>query len=398
MCGIIAAFGKHNQKINKPLWKRYIEQKGRGSDGFGFITVGDTVSVYRAETEKEIQKMLHENKSDFIVFHHRYPTSTINCIEATHPIYVSHSELDFDYYVIHNGVLQNEDKLRDEHIALGYEYTTEIKEITKTEYVTKLQRYETSDSETLSFNDSESFAIDLARYLDGCSEKIESVGSIAFVCLRVGKSGKEKGVAIKMYYGHNTGNPLHIEENKDLFFIKSVGGVELKTDVLFSIDLKTGKRDEKEVAIGKTYTYTPPHTYNTKSYSESPTNNHLGFKTNVFDDDRYSEYDDGFGGYIASPYTIDDKDDAFIESCVERWIDLDNNETYWQDFVDDEKARLLYTKDEAEREKILISIDEAEFEVDQIADKKEQIENSFLAKYGTGVDLYEFVENKLYTK
>jgi len=43
-----------------------------------------------------------------IIAHHRYPTSTKNLINQTHPIQVSNELLEHDYLVIHNGVITND--------------------------------------------------------------------------------------------------------------------------------------------------------------------------------------------------------------------------------------------------------------------------------------------------
>ena len=54
MCGIIYHSGKN---ANTKVLHQYKEQKARGSEGFGFVTIQkDTrkIKVYRAQTEKNI--------------------------------------------------------------------------------------------------------------------------------------------------------------------------------------------------------------------------------------------------------------------------------------------------------------------------------------------------------
>ncbi len=407
MCGIIGGLSKNNQFVNKAVWKRYTHQKARGSEGFGFVIVKDGfVETYRAETEVEIKKLLDDNKSSTIMFHHRFPTSTINCVEATHPIYVSNKELECDYLVIHNGVLLNEDELRKKHTAIGYEYTTEIVETNYTDYKTKLTTYVGTEVTSITFNDSESFAIDLARFIEHKSDMLESVGSIAFMAYKIVKSGINKGKLLSIYYGHNGGNPLHIEEDNNLLFIRSVGGRELDTDTLYCLDYETGKTTEEKVAIGRERYYSPlpKTTVPTHSYSEDYKRGVMGFRLADSDDieDRYYDYDDpqfkADNSGIISPYALNDKEEGFIKSITERWVELDEQQATWSDFAEGEQEKIasgLYDSPE-ELKKIIESRDDALYQVEIIEEKKQELEADFYARYGADIDLYDYIEEELY--
>lgn len=247
MCGNLLAIRKSKHPISKALLKRFKAQKGRGAKGFGFIAIenGRVKGVHRFEKEADMEKALEASKSNEIMFHHRLPTSTPNYEDMAHPIEVKNAELEFDYYVQHNGVLRNEDTLRKAHMALGYKYTTDMQEIH-----TIKTRNGKKDTVTELFNDSEAFAIELARFLDGKSQSIDAIGTIAFVCIQTDKKGRVKN----LYYGRNSGNPLVIETNGDLFFIKSEGdGEKVEENHIFQMDYETRNITSRYVQIGRTY-------------------------------------------------------------------------------------------------------------------------------------------------
>lgn len=247
MCGIIMVLRGDNKPAKKMIAKRYQEQKSRGRDGFGYIAIEDgyVKKVNRAENEKDILEQLSKETSQDIIFHHRYPTSTPNYLEATHPIVVKNKQLKHNYYVIKNGVMNNEYELKEKHNKMGFDYTTEYTEKQIIEFP-KI-KYET---ETTSFNDSEAFAIELALYLDGKQDAIESDGGLSFIALKTNKHNR----VLEVLFGRNGGRPLVLEEagNGDIMVIKSQGhGKSLTENVLNRINYKTFEHSEIIVDIGK---------------------------------------------------------------------------------------------------------------------------------------------------
>src|SRR3990167_4312378 len=126
MCGLIALVRSDGKRAKKGIARQYNKQKSRGSDGFGYIALSKNklIGIKRDTTEKGILAQLRHETADAILFHHRYPTSTPNLLEATHPITVVTPAMIF--HVIHNGIIWNSAKLKTKHEALGYRYTTEI--------------------------------------------------------------------------------------------------------------------------------------------------------------------------------------------------------------------------------------------------------------------------------
>lgn len=231
MCGII--YMHSDVPVSQRVLERYRAQRNRGYEGFGFVafTKRNIKRYARFQTEEGIKKALRETDATNILFHHRFPTSTENVAETAHPIKVSHKELEYDYYVTHNGIISNPLKLKVDHEKLGYKYTTEL----QTQYVTMNGTVYTGG---VNFNDTESLAIELARNIE-LGTPVMATGSASFIVLRVAKDGKRVHSVI---YGTNGGNPLTITRGKGgLLCIASQGGaVPVKSMVMYELDLKSG--------------------------------------------------------------------------------------------------------------------------------------------------------------
>ncbi len=251
MCGIIYA-KRNGGKISKGLLKRYYAQRTRGTQGFGFVAIqdGKVMGVDRFEDEKDAEKALRNCKSSAILFHHRMPTSTPNYKDMTHPIVVKNKILDSNYYVVHNGVLKNENELKLKHEVLGFEYTTNMRETVTTE-----TKNEVITTESESFNDSESLAIEVALFLDGKKQTIDTVGTVSFICIETTK----KGIVKNIHYGHNFGNPLVLESEKGMTFVKSLGsGQPVPENQIATVNFKTDEKTVRDIAIGTIYAYNAP--------------------------------------------------------------------------------------------------------------------------------------------
>jgi glutamine phosphoribosylpyrophosphate amidotransferase len=249
MCGII--YVKHKRKTLSPkaIVQRYERQRMRGTDGFGYVAIrnGILVSEQRATTEREIAAKVQAEQATEVLFHHRFPTSTPNFVEATHPIVVDNPRLRYRYYVVHNGIISNAEALRTRHEAEGFPYTT----LMRMEWMTHRSTYYDHI-----FNDSEALAVELAKYLEGSSTAIAAEGSVACIALQVDKQTHHiRGV----HYGRNEGSPLVVHETADLLSITSEGDrvhERVPPHVLRSYDSERHAWTERAVQIG---TYTPPY-------------------------------------------------------------------------------------------------------------------------------------------
>lgn len=259
MCGIVFVKRLDRANANKQIAKRYSKQQHRGSDGFGYIgrTSKGTVSpLQRTQFEHEIKQKLQASTLSEILFHHRYPTSTPNVPESAHPLLVANHELKYNYYVTHNGVITNDDKLKDMHEALGYTYLTEV----KTQYRTRKGKVYTSGVE---FNDSEAFAIELARTIEGLQPEALAEGAIAYIAYQVEKIN---GNITAVYFGTNGGNPLTLQWTKEFIAIASEGGKAIDANKSFRLDADTNELVQVPV---KLQDFTKRMGYQTTMYGAS---------------------------------------------------------------------------------------------------------------------------------
>lgn len=213
MCGNVWVKRKDGVAAYKSVLKRYRAQKERGTSGYGYVAIQDNkvVSYQRAETEEEIIALLCKEKAPEIMFHHRQPTGTPNMVELAHPFFVEDSMLDCTYYVQHNGVIRNTNDLKEKHDKLGIEYTSEMQKA----FISKKGEINTT---AITWNDSESLAIETALVIDGKKAKIATEGPAAVMGLQV-----KEGKVINRFFYRNNLNPLKIEEDKVMFSITSGG-------------------------------------------------------------------------------------------------------------------------------------------------------------------------------
>lgn len=236
MCGIILAVNEEKDgPVNEKVKEMLEDQIERGNKGFGIISINDdhTFSIKRATELVKPMVDLTLNPSNIILLHHRQPTSSPNRISQTHPLEIKNGSLKYGYYVMHNGIIHNEKELKAIHEALGFNYLTVCSEWSYNRWEPK-------------FNDSEAFAIELARYIDGQIDEMDVRGSIAFIALQ---TEKVKGVELarRIYYGR-TNNPLVMSRSRNRIRVSSEGGgEEVEKDKLFHFGLDNFKLIESKL-------------------------------------------------------------------------------------------------------------------------------------------------------
>jgi predicted glutamine amidotransferase len=221
MCGIIGIFhaGERKETVNEIALNQFEDQHSRGMQGFGIIKINDdkTIKIDRATEGYKFLYDIHQDPVHGIIVHHRNPTSTENKIKQTHPIIVNNGSLQYKYAVVHNGTISNDDELKEEHEKLGFIYTTEDKKEALAE-----------------FNDSESLAIEVARFIEDQTKRIETIGSAAFICLQIDKKTNK---ATKIFFGRNT-SPLKMAKTRGKLFLSSEGqGSDIESETLYECNL-----------------------------------------------------------------------------------------------------------------------------------------------------------------
>lgn len=177
---------------------------------------GQHRKMFKSAKEEEIINYLCEHDSDLLMFHHRYPTSTINVAQAAHPLRTRNYFGNTEYIMVHNGIIRNPNALFPRHSDIGIEYQTLLQDLT--------------------FNDSESLLWDLALTLEGKQKEMRAYGDMAFIMIKL-VNGKLK----KMYAGRNL-RPLKMYKSHESIAISSEGeGVMLPPDMLTMFDYNTRK-------------------------------------------------------------------------------------------------------------------------------------------------------------
>lgn len=217
MCGIVYVKRKDNKPAYRAVFKRYRNQQARGTQGFGYVAIKDNkvVSYRRATTEREIMSMLSKEDAPEVLFHHRFPTSVPNLVEAAHPLLVETTELSSQYFIAHNGVIRNYLELRRNHDRLKIPYTTDF----VAGYTSQLSG-KTYPSDVI-WNDSEGLAVETALAIEGKKHSIDTEGSAAVIGLQV-----KDGVVIRRFFFRNNGNPLKYHEDRAMITLTSVGAGE----------------------------------------------------------------------------------------------------------------------------------------------------------------------------
>lgn len=236
-------------------------------------------------------------QSKEIMFHHRYPTSTDNSVKHNHPIY-NVKDYDHNYYLVHNGVIQNDVELKKYHEELGLTYTS---------------------AHGTDYNDSECLLNELAMVIEGIKKPQEftAKGSMAFVLLQTDKMGHAKG----LYYGRNWGSPLKIHYDKEKYLMLSSAGaggdVELNKLFQYHYDKKHISWIDMIMPTGATQTYNGYQSTPAWDDIDRYNKNHLDAKTNMLlgTDDIPRVY----GAPLSLPMSTDNK---FIILTYEKLKDM----------------------------------------------------------------------------
>ena len=252
----------------------------------------DGSSIFKTPKLKKMRGFLRNKKhhSDFVMFHHRWPTSTANVRRAAHPFSTGDYFGDTKYVLVHNGHVGNSYALKDNHEKLGITYTSEL--------------------EDGSFNDSESLLWDVALTLEGKQEKLEAYGGIAFVAAKV-----VGGEITHLYFAKNAGRPLNLHRQKEGLLLSSEGpGEEIDDNKLYTYNYQLNRLTSRYLRVPAYKPYTKDSNYEYTYYGvPKPVNNVC-----------YSRSDD--------PYNLEGEEgiDYFWDSRGQRvyYADLYNDEDY----------------------------------------------------------------------
>lgn len=123
MCGIMGAISKRD--VSKILLEGLRRLEYRGYDSAGIAVIDQNPDVHRIRTQGKVQVLVdalsHESLSGCLgIAHTRWATHGRPSESNAHP-HVSHNEVA----IVHNGIIENHDELRQRLQALGYQFTSE---------------------------------------------------------------------------------------------------------------------------------------------------------------------------------------------------------------------------------------------------------------------------------
>lgn len=220
------------------------------------------------------------NGSDMLLFHHRFPTSTINVKRAAHPFNTGDYFGNVTYVLVHNGVISNPKDLKTAHEAEGIKYQSILQDGT--------------------YNDSEALLWDFALTMEGKQDGLKAYGGIAFICIKL-----VDGELDKLYFGRNYGRPLNLFRVKEGMMLSSEGeGEEIDVARLYTYNYALKRLTTKYFKIPSYDASTYSSNWDTYNYPTKYTNNACGY--GAVDDDGLL-YDSRGYAYYPEDYAYDGK-------------------------------------------------------------------------------------------
>lgn len=220
MCGIAYEENFNGEPVNDDILNIFDAQRKRGTEGFGLFN-GEF--LVHAAKEDRILNWLCKYDSPLILFHHRWPTSTINVKKAAHPFTTHKYFGKTQYILVHNGSVDNASELFIDHQKLGIDYKSLLPDHT--------------------FNDSESFLWDFALYMEGKQKELTAVGATAFIVIK--KIGNKLD---KLYFGRNYARPLNMIRDKEKLVISSEGpGEEVDMHTMYTWNYKLKRLTKRKL-------------------------------------------------------------------------------------------------------------------------------------------------------
>ena len=122
MCGIVGAVAERNVVPILMEGLKRLEYRGYDSAGIAVLEDGNITRTRRAGKVQQLQSALDENpvRADIGISHTRWATHGVPNETNAHP----HMSGD-DIAIVHNGIIENYEELRDDLKAKGYEFVTD---------------------------------------------------------------------------------------------------------------------------------------------------------------------------------------------------------------------------------------------------------------------------------
>lgn len=245
MCGIVYQHNFDGTAVNLDVINQFDKQRKRGVDGFGIFD-GKGLHMVHAAQEQRIMRWLQKpkNATNLLLFHHRYPTTTVNVKRAAHPFSTKGKFGKTQYVLVHNGGVHNAEELKKEHAKRKIEYHSILPDGT--------------------FNDSEAFLWDFALMMEGKQKDLKAYGPCAFICMKL-----VNGTLTNMYFGRNWERPLRYRHNEKGLELSSEGDGEfVVSDTLYTYNYKQNRLYKKEMEVPEPIRVQPTYSSKTSHYDD----------------------------------------------------------------------------------------------------------------------------------
>lgn len=202
MCGILSLTCKDNKFTNKELLQRLQRLEYRGYDSFGWGNFDTNNNVFVDRHVGKVSDYLKEKHTDVkfrsAVAHTRWATHGSVTVENTHP----HVSYDNSIILVHNGVIENYQQLKNFLINKGVAFKSE----TDTEVVSNLLAYTFNQITNLK-------KTDRVEGLQTCIRQLHGSYAITFM---------HKDDPSTLYYAKK-GSPLVVgkQEDSSIFYVSS---------------------------------------------------------------------------------------------------------------------------------------------------------------------------------
>ncbi|MFC1644710.1 glutamine--fructose-6-phosphate transaminase (isomerizing) [Patescibacteria group bacterium] len=122
MCGIVGYIGKNKAEPILVDGLRRLEYRGYDSAGVSIIGDGKIKTVKAVGKISELEKKIKQEIQGSVgIAHTRWATHGKPSVKNSHP----HSDCDKNIFLVHNGIIENYQELRDDLTKLGHKFSSE---------------------------------------------------------------------------------------------------------------------------------------------------------------------------------------------------------------------------------------------------------------------------------
>lgn len=246
MCGIFGYIGSKKNNLSGYIVDGLKKLEYRGYDSSGIIVVDDKGKFFLAKKTGQITNLQRSLKTKIVagrlgIGHTRWATHGGVTEKNSHP----HLDCNKDIAVVHNGIIENHQQLKNDLVKRGHKFDSE----TDTEIFAHLVEQELIKTEKT--------AEDLIEAVRRSFNKLEGLNAVVLLHKDLNTIvGFRKGSPLVAGKGKNANyissdTPTLIDETDKIVFLEEGEGVIIKKDSIKLIDSTTGKLKDPKISIVK---------------------------------------------------------------------------------------------------------------------------------------------------